>query len=372
MKVYRRKAPAKVNLALEVLGKREDGFHELRTIFDALEFGDELQFTPQEGRGFSLSILGESVPQGLPSDERNLVLKAAQAYRRAFPGTMGGAFVLNKVVPIGAGLGGGSSDAAQALLLLEEAEQGEGFCSEGRDPEVLKKIAASLGADLPFFLEGGRAFAEGRGDRILAMDADPTLHYILLFPGVHCETAAVFAQYQRGLTESHSRLGSSLGRHPCQDASNQDHPSSSQSLARVFTQDSSMAVFSQIASQGSEAPTFGSNAPFLANLEIAKAYLHWVLNSDASVGPLTRLFNDLRLAALQEYPELEVIPRVLQELGFPSPQFSGSGSTFFLAFREKEACDSMARDLASQLGKCSPAKKNLISIVTTRSVFRLL
>ncbi len=186
---------------------------------------------------------------------------------------------------------------------------------------------------------------------------------------------AVFGQYHRGLTELGSPLGSSPGKHLCQKVSNEDHPSSSQGIARVFAQEflsmnspaSSPVFFHNLGASISR-----SNGPFLATPEIARAYFNWVLSSDASAGPLTKLFNDLRNAAIQEYPELEVIPRFLQGLGLPPPQFSGSGSTFFLAFKERETCESMASFLASKLDQCSEAKENLISIVTTQSVLQLL
>jgi 4-diphosphocytidyl-2C-methyl-D-erythritol kinase len=362
VKTYCRKAPAKVNLALEVLGIREDGFHDLRTLFDALDFGDELRFLPKKGGSFTLSLSSGGGPEGFPLDEKNLILRAAHAYRRVFPGVLGGEFVLTKRIPMGAGLGGGSSDAAHALLLLEEAERGEGFLKRGRDPQVMESIARSLGADLPFFLKGGRAFADERGDRIFSMKDSPPLFYLLLLPGVHCDTATVFRQYHRDLTNTAHFLGSPSGRHIRQNVSNEDHPSSSQYIARIFSQESVIQTSSH-----PNALANPSKGPFLGTPKIARAYFDWVLHSEVPTDPLSRLFNDLRNAAIQAYPELEEIPRFLESLGLPSPHLSGSGSTFFLVFQQEDACESMAGHLASQLKKGPKNKKKPIFIVTTRS-----
>ena len=381
-RVYRRHAPAKVNLALEVLGIREDGFHELRTIFDALEFGDELQFFPQEGGEFSLSLEGSEV-EGIPLDESNLILRAARAYREAFPGTLGGRFLLKKRIPMGAGLGGGSSDGAQALRLLEEAELGEGRLRERRAPQVLEEIARGLGADLPFFLRGGRAFADGRGDRIHSLERQAPLYYILLLNRVHCDTGAVFRRYQGDLTIPGPFLGSIPGRQERQKASKANHLShqsssrlTAEAFSRSFGQGSSGFFSGFFSEENAEnVPTNPSFAldpsrpsPFLCSVEKAEAYLDWVLHVDAPAEPLAWLFNDLRNPAIQEYPLLEEIPRLLEVLDLPSPHLSGSGSTFFLVFQEKEARDSMAEGLRGELEKGSPAKKKFISIVTTRSL----
>ncbi|GEM_PF-353500 len=366
MKIYRRKAPAKVNLLLEVLGKRDDGFHELRTVFDALEFGDDLSFYPEKDSGFSLELANPQVPEGFPLNGSNLILRAAEAYRSAYPGSLGGTFVLEKRIPMGAGLGGGSSDGAQALLLLEEAERGEGYLDSKRDPKDLRKLAASLGADLPFFLEGGRAFAEGRGDGICPLEEQIPLFYLLIFPRVHCDTAAVFRQYQRGLTRKGGTLGLFPGKYFCQVKSDEEHCHPSRFARRFYFQGVSQPFFQKEASSRSLCH------PILASSEIALGFLNWALQFDASADPLTQLFNDLRCAAIREYPELEEILRLLRDLGLPPPHLSGSGSTFFLVFQDRGACEAMASDLASQWENLPQEKKDLISFVTTRSFPRLL
>ena len=150
--------PAKVNLSLEVLGRRPDGYHELCTVFQAISLRDEL--TCEIAEGLTLMVEGDA-----PGGEDNLVLRAARALREHAPGK-GAAIQLNKQIPSGAGLGGGSSDAAAALLILHYLWQ------PPVDHAQLVEIGRGLGADVPFFLYGGTALGMGRGDVIDPLVAD--------------------------------------------------------------------------------------------------------------------------------------------------------------------------------------------------------
>lgn len=149
--------PAKINLLLAVTARRPDGFHELVSVVTPVEFGDTLTVEPTAD--FSLVCDDPAVP----SDATNLVLKAAQAFRAA-TGWQGGArFVLTKRIPMGAGLGGGSSDAAAALKALNQLAGGTVA------PVALGQIAAQVGSDCALFLPGGPVVMRGRGERVERM-----------------------------------------------------------------------------------------------------------------------------------------------------------------------------------------------------------
>lgn len=181
---------AKVNLHLEVLRRREDGFHELRTLFQTIDLADEIELLPGSP-GVTLEVAGV---EGLPADEtQNLCWRAATEFlaRWGRPGE-GVAIRLQKRIPIGGGLGGGSSDAATVLLGLTALL--------GRSPgrSALAGLAAELGSDVAFFLHGGTAVGTGRGERIepLADPAGPPLDLWLAVPPVAVSTAAVFAAHR--------------------------------------------------------------------------------------------------------------------------------------------------------------------------------
>lgn len=146
--------PAKLNLLLAVTGRRPDGFHELVSVVAPVEFGDTLTVEP--AAEFSLTCDDEAVP----TDATNLVLKAAQAFRAATGWRGGARFALTKRIPMGAGLGGGSSDAAAALKALNELAGG------ALAPAALAQVAAEVGSDCALFLPGGPVALRGRGERV--------------------------------------------------------------------------------------------------------------------------------------------------------------------------------------------------------------
>ncbi|MEE2857800.1 MAG: 4-(cytidine 5'-diphospho)-2-C-methyl-D-erythritol kinase [Planctomycetota bacterium] len=189
-------APAKINLWLEVLKRRTDGFHEVETLMAPITLFDRLNVRV-EGDRDSLEVLGD----GAPSNDENLVMQALQLARqsRSIPSL---AIQLTKNIPSRAGLGGGSSDAAAMLVLLDELFEAPG----GRDE--LKRQAALLGSDVCFFLGSGSAFATGRGEQL--HDApQPFLggdqaHFILWVPEIGVDTTAAYASLSEHLTSGDS------------------------------------------------------------------------------------------------------------------------------------------------------------------------
>ena len=166
---------AKINLRLDILGKRSDGFHELRTIFQTISLHDELRMRASRHQGISLRIAGNQ-PLSAEPPQKNLVYRAVDALRRELKIRTGVEIELRKTIPAGRGLGGGSSDAASALL---------GYLRLARKqlaPARLLEIASSIGADVPFFLRGGRALGVNKGDEIYPLPDIPKLCILVVSP----------------------------------------------------------------------------------------------------------------------------------------------------------------------------------------------
>jgi len=175
MREIRLPAFAKLNLRLDILGKRPDGYHELRTIFQTISLHDELCLRATRQPGIALSILGDAALSREPI-QKNLVYRAVDALRRELKTRPGVEIELRKTIPAGRGLGGGSSDAAAALL-------GYLRLTKAKLPsERLLEIASSLGADVPFFLQGGRALGISRGDEIYPLPDIPKLTILIVSP----------------------------------------------------------------------------------------------------------------------------------------------------------------------------------------------
>jgi len=174
-------APAKINLRLRVLAREETGFHQLETLFCALGFADRLEI--QDGDGLRLSVTGADV--GPP--EGNLVFRAARAFFRETGIDEAASIRLHKTIPAGAGLGGGSSDAASCLLALNQR------FDRPLAPGTLLRIAADLGSDVPFFLvDSPIALAWNRGDRLLPLPPPPAAPVLLVIPDFPISTPAAY------------------------------------------------------------------------------------------------------------------------------------------------------------------------------------
>lgn len=200
-------APAKLNLYLEVLGKRSDGFHELETLMVPVRLFDTLRWSPQsDSVGVSLSIdqYAGSTPLGT---DGNLVIRAAELLASRTGATPHGHFHLTKRIPMQAGMGGGSSDAAATLLLANAA------WDLGLKHAELSAIAADLGSDVPYFLQSSSAICRGRGERVEPIAGLPRMSFVLVKPNFGLSTPEIFgklqdSEKQASAAESASRLGS--------------------------------------------------------------------------------------------------------------------------------------------------------------------
>ncbi|MCX7148990.1 MAG: 4-(cytidine 5'-diphospho)-2-C-methyl-D-erythritol kinase [Rhodocyclales bacterium] len=177
-------APAKINLFLHVVGRRADGYHLLQTVFRFLDFGDTLRCEP---RGDGRIVLATPLP-GVPP-ETDLTVRAAATLRAATGATAGVSLHVEKRLPMGGGLGGGSSDAATTLMALNR------LWHTGLDLLQLQRIGLALGADVPIFVHGHAAFAEGVGERFTDLTL-PAAWYLVLVPAVVVPTLEIFRSTQ--------------------------------------------------------------------------------------------------------------------------------------------------------------------------------
>jgi 4-diphosphocytidyl-2-C-methyl-D-erythritol kinase len=254
-------AYAKINLTLDVLGRRTDSYHELVTVMQTIDLHDTLCLTTADDNHIHITCNTPTL-----SDEQNLAVCAAQLIRQHFAITQGIHIELYKRIPMAAGLGGGSSDAAAVLLALQQWWQLPLTASD------LLDMAAALGSDVPFFLSGGLALCEGRGERVTPLHQcwPPSMRWLLLLkPAISVSTASVF----RALT--------------------------------------------------SDAYTDGS-----ASRSVTAAL------QAGRMPPADSLHNSLELPVLQRYPEVADARHDLLEAGASIVRLSGSGPTLFAPFSE--------------------------------------
>lgn len=173
-------SPAKINLFLHITGRRSDGYHELQTLFQLLDFGDRLDFEITQDKNIVLKKPLQNV-----KNEDNLVYKAARLLQD-FSGSQQGCQInIDKYLPMGGGIGGGSSNAATTLVALNV------LWGLDLDTEALARLGLSLGADVPVFIRGNTAFAEGVGESLFPVDIPPKT-YLIVNPGVQVSTAEIF------------------------------------------------------------------------------------------------------------------------------------------------------------------------------------
>ncbi len=274
-------SPCKVNLLLNILSRRADGFHELETVMYPVPYYDRLEFAHQKS-GIELSC---NVPE-LPVDSSNLVHRAAAAFLGRAKISAGANIRLEKRIPMAAGLGGGSGNAAVTLLGLNE------LFGKPLAEDALHELAAALGSDIPFFLQSKPALATGRGERITELEFFPALkgaYFLLIYPGFGVPTAWAY----KNLARFPEALNGKPGR-----------------AARL-------------------AAAFGSPSLRAASSE---------------------LYNSLEAPVLDKYPLLALIQEFLREQGAPAALMSGSGSTTFAILDAEPAAREMERKVQAKFG----------------------
>jgi 4-diphosphocytidyl-2-C-methyl-D-erythritol kinase len=175
-------APAKLNLFLHITGRRPDGYHALQTVFQLLDWGDLLHFTRRDD-----GVIARKTDVPGVSEAHDLVVRAARLLQSTTGSPLGVDIEIDKILPMGAGLGGGSSDAATTLLALNR------LWGVDLSREALQDLALKLGADVPFFIFGHNAFAEGVGEALQAVDL-PKRFFLVVSPAVHVPTVAIFSE----------------------------------------------------------------------------------------------------------------------------------------------------------------------------------
>lgn len=282
MKKLRLPARAKINLTLEVLSRRPDGYHEIRTVLQALELHDLITIEP----GPEIAVL--SLHPEVPGGPANLAYKAALALREKVGGEPGGARIfIEKRIPLAAGLAGGSADAAATLQGLNE------LWGLGLEREELLQVAARIGSDVPFCLDGITALATGRGEILHPLPPLPPLYVVLANPGFGVATSWAYAEFDRG-----------------------------------------------VKAPGEE--TAGKISPSLALVEVLKK------GRLSELGAL--LYNDLAGVVSRRYPLIAELKDRLKSAGALGVEMSGSGPTVFGLFQE----ESRARQAMEELRRLVP------------------
>ncbi len=278
-----RTCPCKVNLLLNILGKRSDGFHELETVVQPINICDLLAFERIGRRGIELTCSEPS----LPTDASNLVYRAAAKFLELTEAKDGIRMHLEKRIPISAGLGGGSSNAANTLLGLNE------LFGQPLTPTQLEQTAASLGSDVPFFLQSQPALAIGRGERVKSLQPFAAFHgafILLVHPGFGISTAWAYQNLARFPAALHGRAGRA--------------------------------------------------AKLIALLQ----------GSDLRIAA-RELYNSLEAPSLEKYPILPLFQDFLRKNGAVAALMSGSGSTTFALFEDRATAEAVEPGFNEKFGK---------------------
>lgn len=280
---------AKINWTLEILGRRADGYHELRTLLQTISLEDRLTFTELE-EGIEVA----SDHPEVPVDRTNLVWRAARAVLDLTGLRRGVRIMIEKRIPMGGGLGGGSSNAAVTLLALDA------LWKTGLGLEVLSRLAAALGSDVPFFLTGGTGIGVGRGEEVYPLADIREDHLLLVNPGIHIPTAEAYANLPPELTNP-----GLLARMP-------------------------LSLFAAQAVITVEAGGAGRIIPFLRN--------------------------DLEIPVHKQHPSIPRIRARLIDSGAAGVLMSGSGSTIFAIFDSESARHAAAIEMNRDSLWCAPVR----------------
>ena len=189
------KSPAKLNLFLDILSKRTDGYHDIRTVFQKVSLRDELHITILK-RGIEVTCDNPKVP----ANEGNLAYKAAQSMLNQYNIKDGVSIEIKKNIPVAAGLGGGSSNAASTIMGINQ------LFGLGITKQELMKTGSTIGADVPFFIFGKTALATGIGDKLETIEVTPKPWLLLITPDIPISTAWAYSNLRLGLTNKHINI----------------------------------------------------------------------------------------------------------------------------------------------------------------------
>ncbi|MFH0926031.1 MAG: 4-(cytidine 5'-diphospho)-2-C-methyl-D-erythritol kinase [bacterium] len=281
-------APAKINLNLAILGKRDDGYHDIQSIIRPIDLYDELIFQKKKDKGICLKC------DAFLKNDDNLVFKAARLLLEGKDTNLGYEIKLKKNIPIAAGLGGGSSDAATTLLVLNK------LYDLKLSKEQLKEIGGKLGADIPFFIDGCSALVEGKGERLTPLKDLPEWRFLLVNPGFEISTKWAYEVF-----------ASRIGIKENEGQRTKDKQQTISKKQRTFWEDITFNLTKQ--ESAIKISAFFSK---LKDIRKIKEYLK----------------NDLEIPVLARYPELKKIKELLLESGAEVVGMSGSGPTFFGMF----------------------------------------
>jgi 4-diphosphocytidyl-2C-methyl-D-erythritol kinase len=282
-------APAKLNLGLRITGRRQDGYHELESLFVPLALADELAIELSGPPGVRLELSGVAAA-GVPADERNLAWRAAAAFAREARLGAGVSLALAKRVPSPAGRGGGSSDAGAVLRGLAILVPGAIALSR------LAELALSIGADVPFFLAPRPALVRGIGERIIPVAGIPALPVVLAHPGAGLETKAVYAAFDAvdSLTPPRppSNLRALLALREETGAAEARWPSSEEQLHALVVNDLEPAAQSLSSQPGAKSSNLSSSISHRLP-DIKKLVLQCETLSTANEKSLIRIISEL-------------------------------------------------------------------------------
>ena len=285
------RAYAKINWFLKILGRRDDGFHEIESLIQKVSLHDVLKISPSD----ELSLKAD----GGISEKENLVYKAASLLKSTYSVKAGAHMDLHKNIPVGAGLGGGSSDAAAALMGLNQ------LWSLDLSPESLSGIAATIGSDVPFFLYGPASFVYGRGEELVPCRAIKKLYILLVKPPFEISTAWAYKNLKITiLLEKGAQHTEKSGKLP-DDLSKLTKKTEKVNNIKLLIRNIEEAQFSAIS--GSE-------------------------------------LNDLESVTIREFQVIAEIKDRLLELGAVFSLMSGSGSTVFGVFRSRDEAEAASEN----------------------------
>jgi 4-diphosphocytidyl-2-C-methyl-D-erythritol kinase len=310
-------SPIKVNLYLRIVGKRPDGYHDLETVMTPLDFGDTLTFTPQPS-GITLAC----DHPGLPTDDSNLVVRAAKLLAQSFGVTTGAHIVLQKRAPLAAGVGGGSSNAAITLLGLSQ------LWRLPATPTQLGDLAAQMGSDINFFLGHGPALCRGRGEQVDPIASRFSACLLLVNPGFGISTKWAYQAWAKAVAQA-GAVDTCAPKPP--------------GTAVTTTAPGVVAPVPGRTESGARDGELTASPPDVTLLTRALA-------AGDLAGVSRNLFNSLETPSVGKFPVLELLKRAMRNQGAAGALMSGSGASVFGLFADAAMAARCGEQIRAEFG----------------------